>query len=136
MLQIYAVRHLELCQIKALAVLHVLKAKCQRVDFYAIVNGLYGHDIISVRPPGGSRLAVVSHGRGGVSIFEPRIHRRHAAAVEHVTDSGDPAALVEHEAVVVLRVHGERYPVNGVHDVGVGQRPVAAARAARLPDPL
>ena len=42
----------------------------------------------------------------------------------------------EHEAVVVLRVHGERYPVNGVHDVGVGQRPVAAARAARLPAPL
>lgn len=136
MLQICAVRHVELCQIKALAVLHVLKAKCQRVDFYAIVNGLYGHDITSVRPPGGSRLAVVSHGRGGVSIFEPRIHRRHAAAVEHVTDSGDPAALVEHEAVVVLRVHGERYPVNGVHDVGVGQRPVAAARAARLPAPL
>lgn len=43
-------------------------------------------------------------------IFEPRIHRRHAAAVEHVTDSGDPAALVEHEAVVVLEYTANAIP--------------------------
>lgn len=88
-------------------------------------------------PPGGIACCIVPWARDiKVVVLDIGVDFRDPTAVQHVSDLGQALALVEHEAVVVLRVHGERYPVNGVHDVGVGQRPVAAARAARLPAPL
>mgnify|MGYP006891887814 FL=1 len=49
--------------------------------------------------------------------LEPRVNIGHPAVVEHVSRLGHTAALVEHEAVVVLGVHGERRAVLRVGDV-------------------
>ena len=71
-----------------------------------------------------------------VVVLDIGVHFRDPATVQHVADLWQTLMLVEHEAVVVGGVHGERRAVHGVDDVGVGQRPVAAARATRFPAPL
>ena len=52
----------------------------------------------------------------GLSL-EARVHRGHVSVVEHLADLGHPAALVEHEAVVVLGVDREGRAVFGVGNV-------------------
>ena len=49
--------------------------------------------------------------------LEPGIHLGHPTVVEHVPDLGNPATLVEHEAVVIGRVDSERGAVLGVGQV-------------------
>lgn len=49
--------------------------------------------------------------------LEPGIHLSHPTIIEHVPDLGNPAALVEHEAMVVLGVDGERSAVLRVGQV-------------------
>ena len=62
--------------------------------------------------------AVVIGPRAGVGLsLEPRVDLGHVSVVEHVPDLGHPAALVEHEAVVVGGVDREGRAVIGVGDV-------------------
>ena len=49
--------------------------------------------------------------------LEARIHLGHPAVVEHVSHLGNPAALVEHQAMVVLGIYRERRAVLGIGDV-------------------
>lgn len=71
-----------------------------------------------------------------VVVLDIGIDFRYPAAVEHTADFWQALTLVEHKAVVVGGVHGECRSVYGIHDVGVGQRPVTAARATGFPAPL
>ena len=88
-------------------------------------------------PPGGIACCIVPWARDiKVVVLDIGVDFRDPTAVQHVSDLGQALALVEHEAVVVLGVNGERHPVYGVHDVGIGERPASRARAAGFPTPL